>query len=156
LPPSRLAPLFRLSGAERSALIQAAHLHDIGKLAIPERILSKPGPLDEVETELMRRHTITGAQILSSAGAPPLTISFVRSSHEWIDGTGYPDGLAGLEIPLGARIIAVCDAYDAMTSPRPYRPVPMTAEAAREELVRCSGSQFDARVVAATKYVSLD
>jgi two-component system, cell cycle response regulator len=151
----RIAPTFRLSPDEHKALLQAALLHDIGKLAIPERILRKAEALDEEETELMRRHTIVGAQILSSAGVTPLTVSLVRSSHERIDGTGYPDGLAGPDIPIGARIIAVCDAYDAMTSPRPYRPVPMDAQTAREELMRCSGSQFDAAVVAATEDVNL-
>ena len=106
---------------DRTTLWQAAALHDIGKAAVPDAILDKPGPLDEDEWAFMRRHTIIGERILD--GAPALTAAarLVRSSHERFDGTGYPDQLAGAAIPLGARIVAVCDAYDAMVSDRPYR-----------------------------------
>jgi two-component system, cell cycle response regulator len=132
---------------DREALTQAAYLHDIGKLSLPESILGKAAPLDEAEWRLMRRHAAVGERILVAAGLNGRVVEFVRSSHERVDGTGYPDGLAGERIPLGARIIAVCDAYQAMTSPRPYRPVPMTNEVASLELMRKSGTQFDATVV---------
>lgn len=136
-----------LPDGELDALKQAALLHDIGKLALPESILAKPGPLSEDEWRAIRLHPVTGAQILTAAGLRGKVIEFVRSSHERIDGSGYPDGLVGEQIPLGARVIAVCDAYDAMTSPRPYRPVPMSSDTASLELMRSSGTQFDTDVV---------
>ncbi len=132
---------------EVDALKQAALLHDVGKLALPESILAGPRPLDEAEWQVMRLHTVTGARILIAAGLQGKLIDFVRSSHERVDGSGYPDGLVGEQIPLGARVIAVCDAYDAMTSPRPYRPVPMSGDGASMELMRFSGTQFDIGVV---------
>ncbi len=155
-PCESIAAVVGLPDDEREALAQAAFLHDVGKLALPESILTKPGPLDQDEWSLVRLHTIVGERILTAAGLRGRIIEFVRSSHERIDGTGYPDGLAGEEIPLGARIIAVCDAYDAMTSPRPYRPVPMTPEVASLELMRSSGTQFDAAVVDARCRLALD
>jgi two-component system cell cycle response regulator len=143
-------------GDERVALAQAALLHDIGKLSLPESLIGNPGLLDEDELRLMRRHTEVGERILRAAGLRGMVVDFVRSSHERFDGGGYPDGLAGEMIPLGARIIAVCDAYDAMTSPRPYRPVPMTTDVASLELMRASGTQFDTDVVDAVCQVLLD
>jgi len=124
----------------------AAELHDIGKAAIPETILSKPGPLDPDELALMRRHTLLGERIMQSAPALSNAASLVRHSHERVDGTGYPDGLAGDAIPLGSRIVGICDAFDAMISDRPYAPA-VSESAALEELRRCAGTQFDARVV---------
>jgi HD-GYP domain-containing protein (c-di-GMP phosphodiesterase class II) len=124
----------------------AAELHDIGKVAIPETILNKPGPLDDSEWEYMRRHPIIGERIIAAAPSLEHIALLVRASHERVDGRGYPDGLSGAEVPLGARIIAVCDAYDAMVSARPYSP-PMHLEDALCELRRCAGSQFDTRVV---------
>jgi HD-GYP domain-containing protein (c-di-GMP phosphodiesterase class II) len=124
----------------------AAELHDIGKAAIPEEILNKPAPLDAEELEFIRRHTLIGERILRAAPSLVHAADLVRSSHEWVDGTGYPDGLQGDEIPLGARIIAVCDAFDAMTSQRPYRDA-MTEKAALAELRRWAGTQFDAAIV---------
>jgi HD-GYP domain-containing protein (c-di-GMP phosphodiesterase class II) len=126
----------------------AAQLHDVGKIAIPDAILRKPGPLDEQEWSFVRRHTIVGERILSAAPALAEVAALVRSSHERFDGTGYPDSLARDAIPLGSRIIAVCDAFDAMTSERPYRRAMAPADALAE-LTRCSGSQFDPRIVAA-------
>jgi diguanylate cyclase (GGDEF)-like protein len=124
----------------------AAELHDIGKTAIPEAILSKPGPLDAEEWEFVRRHTIIGERIAAAAPALAHATPLIRSSHERIDGKGYPDGLAGDQIPLGARIIAVCDAFDAMVSGRPYvQPRPIGDAVA--ELRRCAGTQFDERIV---------
>ena len=137
------------------ALRQAAELHDVGKLAIPEEILSKPGPLSEDEWEFVRRHTLIGERILGAAPALGAAAKLVRSTHERWDGTGYPDRLAGSEIPLGARIIAVCDAFDAMTSPRPYAEPISTQEAIRE-LFRCAGTQFDPEVVDAFAAVQVD
>jgi diguanylate cyclase (GGDEF)-like protein len=125
---------------------RAAELHDIGKMAIPDAILSKPGPLDESELEFIRQHTIVGERILAAAPALVEVGRFVRASHENWDGTGYPDGLAGDRIPIAARIIAVCDAYHAMTSDRPYQPA-VTVDGAMEELRRCAGGKFDPRVV---------
>ena len=127
-------------------LLQAASLHDIGKVAIPDEILSKPGPLDAEEWEFIHRHTVIGERILSAAAALSWVARIVRSTHERFDGRGYPDGLAGDDIPLGARVISVCDAFDAMTSDRPYRRG-MSAEKAIYELRNCSGSQFDPVVV---------
>ena len=126
----------------------AAKLHDVGKTAIPASILDKPGPLDEQEWEFMRRHPLIGERIVLAAPALANTAPLIRSSHERIDGHGYPDGLAGENIPLGARIIAVCDAYHAMTSDRVYRPS-MSIDAALQELRCHAGTQFDATVVAA-------
>jgi len=125
-----------------------AELHDVGKIAIAETILHKPGPLDEQEWTLMRGHTIAGEQILNSSPALAPVAPLVRSSHERWDGRGYPDGLRGTAIPLGARVIAVCDSYDAMTSDRSYRRA-MSEEVALAELRAGAGSQFDPQVVAA-------
>jgi diguanylate cyclase (GGDEF)-like protein/PAS domain S-box-containing protein len=131
---------------ERAPLLQAASLHDAGKAAIPDEILHKPGPLDDDEWAFMRRHTLIGERILAAAPALARAAKLVRWSHERFDGKGYPDRLAGPEIPLASRIIAVCDAYDAMVSDRPYKER-MTAAAARAELKRCAGKQFDPQVI---------
>jgi diguanylate cyclase (GGDEF)-like protein len=125
-----------------------AELHDVGKVAIPETILLKPGPLTEQEWTLMRQHTVAGERILDTSPALGEVAPLVRSSHERWDGKGYPDHLAGAEIPLGARIIAVCDSYDAMTSDRSYRRA-MSEEVALAELHAGAGSQFDPKVVGA-------
>jgi HD-GYP domain-containing protein (c-di-GMP phosphodiesterase class II) len=144
---ARMAEQLELENDQREALLQAAALHDIGKAAIPDEILSKPGPLDADEWAFMWQHTIVGERILGAAPALTRAAPLVRSSHERIDGAGYPDALKGEEIPFGARIIAVCDAYDAMTSPRPYRPTPMSGEGALAELRSGAGTQFDPRIV---------
>jgi diguanylate cyclase (GGDEF)-like protein len=138
----------RLDTEALDVLVRAAEMHDIGKMAIPETILDKPGPLDEEEWVFMRRHTILGERILSAAPALAPVAKLVRSSHERWDGAGYPDGIAGSEIPLGSRIICACDAYDAIVSSRPYSPA-RSSEEALAELARCAGSQFDPEVVAA-------
>ncbi len=133
---------------DREPLLQAASLHDAGKIAIPDKVLEKPGPLDEGEWAFMRRHPVIGERILSAAPALARAAKLVRSSHEHVDGSGYPDGLAGRQIPLGSRIIAVCDAYSAMVSGRAYRETRDSA-AALAELKRCVGTQFDVDCVEA-------
>ena len=135
-----------LGGVALRDIRYGAAFHDIGKIAVPEPILNKPGPLTDEERTLAERHVLVGEQILAPVeflgGVRPL----VRHAHERWDGTGYPDRLTGDEIPLGARIILACDAYDAMTSDRPYRSA-MSQEAARDELRRFAGLQFDPRIV---------
>jgi two-component system, cell cycle response regulator len=126
----------------------AAELHDIGKVAVPEAILQKPGPLDDSEWDFMRRHTLVGERILAAAPALHAVARLVRSSHERWDGGGYPDALAAERIPFGSRIVAVADAFDAMTAIRPYS-ARRTADEALAELRRCAGSQFDPAVVEA-------
>jgi two-component system, cell cycle response regulator len=137
-----------LDADQLEELMHAAELHDVGKLGIPDAILDKPGPLDEDEWRLMRQHTVIGERILNTDPVMQPVARLIRSSHERWDGQGYPDGLAGTAIPLGARIIAACDALDAMTSERCYqgaRPLPE----ALAEMRRCAGTQFDPAVVAA-------
>ena len=123
----------------------AGVLHDLGKLGIADAILHKPGPLDDSEWREMRRHPEVGARILEHAGMHDIA-SWVRAHHERVDGQGYPAGLPGSRISLEARILAVADAYEAMTTDRPYRSG-MGSELARAELRRCAGTQFDTRVV---------
>jgi HD-GYP domain-containing protein (c-di-GMP phosphodiesterase class II) len=135
-----------MSDPEIVQVRRAAVLHDIGKIAIPDGILSKPGPLDAEEWTLMRQHTIIGQRILSAAPALQPVANIVRATHERYDGRGYPDRLAGEEIPLAARIVFACDAYDAMTATRPYSRG-RDAAAAMVELRRCAGTQFDPAVV---------
>ena len=131
---------------ELEELRLAAELHDVGKLAIPDVVLQKAGTLDATEWGFIHSHTLIGQRILSSAPALRPVGAIVRSTHENWDGTGYPDGLAGEEIPLAARIIGACDAYSAMTSNRPYRSARTPAEAVAE-LRRCADGQFDRTVV---------
>jgi diguanylate cyclase (GGDEF)-like protein len=138
----------KLSAEELDEMARAAELHDIGKMAVPDEILNKPGPLDQRETEFVRQHTLVGERILAVAPALEDVAKIVRSSHESYDGSGYPDGLAGDRIPLAARIIAVCDAFHAMTDERPYQPA-MTPTDAMAELRRCKGTRFDPAVVEA-------
>jgi two-component system, cell cycle response regulator len=137
---------FGLDSEQLDELRRAAELHDLGKLAIPDRILDKPAPLSETEWKLMRQHTIIGERILNAAPALRPVARLVRSSHERWDGGGYPDGLAGPAIPLGSRIISVCDAFDAMSSDRAYD-APRSREEALAELRRNAGTQFDPEVV---------
>jgi two-component system, cell cycle response regulator len=139
---------FELNSEQLDELRRAAELHDLGKLAIPDQILNKPEPLSDSEWRLMRQHTLIGERILNAAPALRPVARLVRSSHERWDGAGYPDALAGDEIPLGSRIIAACDAYDAIVSERPYDAARSPAEAL-EELRRNAGTQFDPQVVQA-------
>jgi HD-GYP domain-containing protein (c-di-GMP phosphodiesterase class II) len=133
--------------ADDESVVYGFMLHDVGKIGIPDRILQKPGPLTDSERRLMQTHTILGAQLLR--GVSFLRgggIEVVRSHHERWDGRGYPDGFAAKEIPVAARIFAVADALDAMTSDRPYRQALSWAAAGRELLAQ-SGRQFDPAVV---------
>ncbi|HET9545980.1 MAG TPA: HD-GYP domain-containing protein [Gaiellaceae bacterium] len=137
-----------LDDTELDVLELGALFHDIGKIRVPEAILNKPGPLDDEEWGVMRRHTVAGESILAPITSLRAVLPIVRSSHERWDGRGYPDGLAGRQIPLGARIVSVCDAYRAMIERRSYRE-PMTQREALGELRDNAGTQFDPECVRA-------
>jgi hypothetical protein len=137
-----------LSGAALRAVELGALLHDIGKIRVPESILNKPGPLSDEEWALMRTHPVAGERILEPIASLADVLPIVRSSHERWDGAGYPDGLAREAIPLGARIVAVCDAFRAMVEPRPYRAA-LDRETVLGELAAGSGRQFDPTCVEA-------
>jgi two-component system cell cycle response regulator len=143
----RLGRRVGLDAEELDVLARAAELHDIGKMAIPDAILATPAPLNEDEWELVRSHTVIGERMLSVAPALLPVAALVRSSHERWDGSGYPDHLRGREIAVGARIIALCDAFTAMTEDRPYRQA-MDPRDALEELRANAGSQFDPALAA--------
>ena len=131
----------------RRAAEFGALLHDVGKVAIPNEIINKPGPLDDEEWAIMKTHTVEGQRMLERVGGLLARVGLVvRASHERFDGGGYPDGLAGEDIPLAARIVSACDAYNAMTTDRSYRKA-LTAGVAVAELRANSGTQFDPQVV---------
>jgi HD-GYP domain-containing protein (c-di-GMP phosphodiesterase class II) len=139
----------RLSPQDRRDAEFVALLHDVGKIRIPTEIISKPGALDEHERAIIETHTIEGEQMLERVGGVLGDVGrLVRSCHERWDGAGYPDRLAGEEIPLVARIVCACDAFSAMTTDRPYRKA-RSHDEALAELQRCSGTQFDPAVVEA-------
>ncbi len=143
-----LARELGFSDEELEAVEVGAVIHDIGKIGIPDRILLKPGRLDAAEFEEMRRHPEISSYILDELDLPPIVRDMARNHHERYDGKGYPDGLAGKKIPLAARILTVADAFDAMTSDRPYRRA-LSQEVAAQEIRRHAGSQFCPEVVAA-------
>jgi len=142
-----VARVMQLNEEEMKALHTAAFLHDIGKLAVPEHIINKPGKLTPEEFEKMKIHPVVGAEILERVNFPYPVVPIVRSHHEWWNGAGYPDGLKGEEIPIGARVLTVVDCFDALVSDRPYRKA-MSAEDAMAILKSMSGTQFDPSVVA--------
>lgn len=151
-----VADALGLDATRRRNVEFAALLHDIGKIRVPKDIIHKQGQLDDEEWAIMRRHTIEGETMLTQAGGILARVgAFVRSSHERIDGLGYPDGLRGDQIPIESRIVCACDAFSAMTTDRAYRPALSVAEAVGE-LRRCSGSQFDPGIVAALEPLVAD
>ena len=142
-----VADRMRLDAGERRRVEFAALLHDVGKISIPDEIINKPGPLTDDEWIVMRTHTVRGQELLDKVGGVLGEVgAIVRSSHERWDGGGYPDGLSGPAIPLAARIVSCCDAFNAMTTERSYR-LPMSREVALRELVDNAGTQFDPHVV---------
>jgi diguanylate cyclase (GGDEF)-like protein len=143
-----------LDGEDADTLRHAAALHDVGMIAIPSTIVNKPGPLTDAEWRMVRRHTVIAERILSAAPALASSARLVRWTHERVDGTGYPDGLAGEHIPIAARIISVAAAFHALTADRPYAPARPVAEALAE-LRRCAGTQFDPAVVQALEQTVL-
>jgi HD-GYP domain-containing protein (c-di-GMP phosphodiesterase class II) len=147
---ARLARVFALevglSGSLLHLVVRTARVHDVGKLAIPPWVLEKPGPLSRSERELMEAHSVTGQKILERKPALVSIGPLVRATHERWDGNGYPDRLKGSAIPIPSRIVSVCDVFDALTNPRPYRQS-MTIDSALDELRSGSGTQFDPGVV---------
>src|SRR5437588_6967324 len=141
-----IARAMGLSGEKIRVIARGAFLHDIGKMAIPDAILRKPGALDPKEVALMREHSYHGYQIVKRIPFLQEAAEIVYAHQERFDGTGYPRGLKGEQIPLGARMFAVADTLDAITSDRPYRPA-QTLAAARKEILRCQETQFDPEVV---------
>ncbi len=143
----RLALAAGLPAPAAALVAQAARLHDLGKIGIPEAVLRKPGPLDPGEWEVMRGHPLIGARILAPLDFFVEGASIVRHHHERHDGSGYPDGLGGDRVPVGARIVAVADVFDALTSDRPYRPR-LSREAALRRLRREAGRTLDGELIA--------
>jgi putative nucleotidyltransferase with HDIG domain len=144
-----LAGAAGITDAELLAAIAAgALLHDIGKLGIPQSLLQKPGPLEPDEFEHVKRHPALGAQMLADIQTPELLVSIVRHHHENWNGTGYPDGLAETTIPIGARVLAIIDCYDALTSDRPYRRA-LPRDRAVEMIQERSGTMYDPSIVRA-------
>jgi len=141
-----LAERLHLSGDEMTQIQLAAYLHDIGKIGINDSYIYKRGKLTDLEWTMMKKHPEMAVELLEPLALSPSTISIIRHHHERFNGKGYPDGLRGKEIPLGARIVGTCDSYDAMTSDRPYRKALSKSESI-SELKRCSGSQFDPEII---------
>ncbi len=139
--------VMKLPEAEIEKIKWAGLLHDVGKIGIRDHVLLKPGPLDKRERFLMNQHPTIGAEIVAPAHQLKPEAPLIRYHHEWINGSGYPEGLEALDIPLGARILTIADAYEAMTSSRPYRLTPLTHEQAVAELEKFSGIQFDSEIV---------
>jgi putative two-component system response regulator len=150
----RLAAQLGVSKAEIRTIEQGALVHDIGKIGVPDELLRKPGPLSEEEWELMRRHPEIGYRVLCGGKFLQESALMVLHHHERFDGTGYPGGLSGENIVLGARIFSVADALDCMTSDRPFQAA-TTFQAAQNEIVRCSGTQFDPKMVEAFMRIRL-
>lgn len=148
----QIARALRMSSDQTATIRLAARVHDVGKIAIPDRILHKPGKLDPAEWELMKSHVAAGCRVLERFDDYAGGVELVRCHHERIDGSGYPRGLVGKQIPLGAQVVGIADAIDAMTSDRPYRQA-MPLPAVRHELLGLAGRQFGAEVVRAALQV---
>jgi HD-GYP domain-containing protein (c-di-GMP phosphodiesterase class II) len=142
-----LSAALGLSAGEAETIAQAGLLHDIGKIGVPEAVLTKRGPLTDDEWLAMRRHPVVGSQIVAPFDFLAAGALVIRHHHERWDGSGYPDGLAGEAIPLGSRVVAVADVYDALSSDRPYRRALPIADV-RAHLLAAAGTTLDARVVA--------
>ena len=152
----RLAKAAQLEGAIPSEALEAAFLlHDVGKIGIPDSILTKPGTLSDTERRVLNIHPILGERIVAPLGFPDCVRQVIRHHHERWDGRGYPDGLAGTDIPVAARVFAIADVIDAMTSIRPYRK-PVTFEDAVREVLVHAGSQFDPALAALAEQTFLD
>jgi putative nucleotidyltransferase with HDIG domain len=151
----RIAGRLGLPASDVETVWKAGLLHDIGKIGVPESILRKRGPLDAAEWTIMRRHPVTGAQIVAPFEHLAAAAVAIRHHHERQDGSGYPDGLAGAAVPFGARIIAVADVFDALTSERPYRPA-LSRDHALDYLASEAGTTLDPEVVAAALAVYRD
>ncbi len=139
--------VMKLPESEIETIKWAGLLHDVGKIGIRDHVLLKPGPLNREERILMNQHPTIGAEIVAPANQLKPEAPLIRSHHEWVNGSGYPEGLEALDIPLGARILTIADAYEAMTSSRPYRLIPLSHEQAVNELEKFSGIQFDSEIV---------
>lgn len=142
----KLAQALKLPPEEIEKIEAAARVHDLGKIAVPDAILLKPGPLDEKEWEIMKKHPVVGAEILEGLEIYRDCVEYIRHEHEHWDGSGYPDGLKGEEIPLGARILAVADVWHALLSDRPYRRA-YTKEEARKIMQDMAGKVLDPKLV---------
>jgi HD-GYP domain-containing protein (c-di-GMP phosphodiesterase class II) len=141
-----IAKRLYLSPKERSEIQVSAYLHDVGKIGISNRFINKKGTLTPIDWAIIKQHTKKSIELLSPLNLSANILSYIQYHHERFDGTGYPDGLAGDQIPIGARIIAISDAYDSMTSDHPYRKS-LSHEEAKNELLKCSGKQFDPNLV---------
>jgi putative two-component system response regulator len=139
--------VMKLPESEIEKIKWAGLLHDVGKIGVRDNVLLKPGPLDREERILMNQHPVIGEEIVRPARQLTPEAPLIRTHHEWFNGSGYPDGVEALDIPLGARILTIADAYEAMTSARPYRLTPLTHEQAVGELEKFSGIQFDPEIV---------
>ena len=142
----KIADRLNLSPGEIESIVWAASIHDLGKIDVPEGILLKPGPLENDEWRVVRKHPDVGADIIAQLSFHPTARNIILHHHEWFEGSGYPGGIEGNRIPLGARILAVADAFEAMTSDRPYRPA-LSYQAAVAELEAGRGTQFDPIIV---------
>jgi putative nucleotidyltransferase with HDIG domain len=143
----QMCRVMRLPEGEIDVIKWAGLLHDVGKIGVRDNVLLKEGPLTRDERILMNQHPVIGAEIVQPASQLAKESPLIRAHHEWFNGSGYPDGLEALDIPLGARILGVADSYEAMTSARPYRKVPLTHEQAVAELEKYAGIQFDPEIV---------
>ena len=142
-----MSRVMRLAESEIEKIKWAGLLHDVGKIGIRDNILLKEGPLDKSERILMNQHPTIGAEIVAPATQLAAEAPLIKAHHEWFNGSGYPDGIEALDIPRGARILTIADAYEAMTSSRPYRKTPLTHEQAVDQLEKFTGIQFDPEIV---------